>query len=136
MPSTTPKNVRIEKTTGTGVEIDWDDGHKSVYPFQRLRDACPCATCDDEREKTGTPMGEAPKPKAPAAAFPMYKDPIRPNEVTPVGKYAISFNWNDGHHTGIYSWEYLRMICPCAECKATREAGGKLVPGGSGAIFG
>ena len=134
MPSTTPKAVRVEKTTGTGMEIDWSDGHKSVFTFQYLRDACPCATCDDEREKTGTPMGEAPKKKA--AAFPMYKDPVRPTEVTPVGKYAISFVWNDGHKTGIYSWEYLRTMCPCAECKAIRAAGGKLVPGGSGAVFG
>ena len=134
MPSTTPAAVRVEKSTGTGVEIDWDDGHKSAYKFQYLRDACPCATCDDAREKTGTPMGQAPKNKA--TALPMYKDPIRPTEVTPVGKYAISFNWNDGHSTGIYSWEYLRMMCPCDECKVIRDSGGKLVPGGSGAIFG
>ena len=132
MPSTTPTNVRIEKSRGTGVGIDWDDGHKSLFPFQYLRDACPCATCDDEREKTGAAMGEAPKKKS---ALPMYKDPARPTEVTPVGKYAISFAWNDGHKTGIYSWEYLRMMCPCEECKAIRANGGKLVPGGSGAIF-
>ena len=40
MASTQPKNVRVEKTTGTGVEIDWDDGHKSVFlvpiPARRL----------------------------------------------------------------------------------------------------
>src|SRR2546421_2979816 len=134
MASTQPKAVRVEKTSGAGVEIDWSDDHKSVYSFQYLRDACPCATCDDEREKTGAAMGEAPKKKA--VALPMYKDPMRPTEVTPVGKYAISFVWNDGHKTGIYSWEYLRTMCPCDECKATRAAGGKLVPGGSGAIFG
>ena len=134
MPSTTPEAVRVEKTSGTGMEIDWDDEHKSIFPFQYLRDACPCATCDDEREKTGTAMGEAPKKKA--AALPMFKEPMRPAEVTPVGNYAISFVWNDGHKTGIYSWEYLRMMCPCEECKAIRAAGGRLVPGGSGAIFG
>jgi DUF971 family protein len=133
MPSTEPKAVRVNKTSGTGMEIDWADGHKSVYTFQRLRDACPCAMCDDEREKSGAQFGEAPKPKS---ALPMYREPARPTEVTPVGKYAISFVWNDGHQTGIYSWEFLRMICPCEECKAIRAAGGKLVPGGSGAIYG
>ncbi|MCU1283716.1 MAG: hypothetical protein JWO13_66 [Acidobacteriales bacterium] len=136
MPSSEPKNVRVNKTSGTGMEIDWEDGHRSAYKFQLLRDACPCATCDDEREKAGVGFGEAPKPAAAKGALPMYKEPVRPTEVTPVGKYAISFVWNDGHRTGIYSWEFLRMICPCEECKVIRAAGGRLVPGGSGAIYG
>jgi DUF971 family protein len=134
MPSTQPQNVRVNKTTGTGMEIDWSDGHRSQYKFQYLRDACPCAMCDDEREKSGAEVGEAPKPKK--GSLPMYHDPARPTEVAPVGKYAISFVWNDGHRTGIYSWEFLRVICPCEECKAIRAAGGKLVAGGSGAILG
>jgi DUF971 family protein len=128
-----PKSVRVNKTTGTGMEIDWKDGHQSVYKFHFLRDACPCALCDDEREKSGADFGEPPRPKP--GALPMYRDPARPTEVSAVGKYAISFVWNDGHTNGIYSWEYLRMLCPCDECKAIRAEGGKLVAGGSGAIF-
>jgi DUF971 family protein len=50
----------------------------------------------------------------------MFKAAARPAEVKPVGKYAISFAWNDGHQHGIYSWEYLRDNCPCEECKARR----------------
>ena len=55
MPSdaVTPKKVRVKKTEGTGVEIDWKDGHQSVWTFAWLRNACPCATCHEEREKTG-----------------------------------------------------------------------------------
>jgi DUF971 family protein len=34
-----------------------------------------------------------------------------------VGRYALSFHWNDGHQSGIYSWEYLRRVCQCEECK-------------------
>jgi DUF971 family protein len=34
-----------------------------------------------------------------------------------VGRYALQFNWADGHSSGIYSWEYLRRMCQCAECK-------------------
>jgi DUF971 family protein len=34
-----------------------------------------------------------------------------------VGQYALQFEWSDGHHTGIYSFEYLRELCPCPECK-------------------
>jgi DUF971 family protein len=38
-----------------------------------------------------------------------------------MGKYAIRFTWNDKHEHGIYSWDYLRYVCPCAECRAHRE---------------
>jgi DUF971 family protein len=50
----------------------------------------------------------------------MFKAAARPTQVEPVGKYAIRFTWNDGHQHGIYSWEFLREHCPCAECKARR----------------
>src|SRR4051794_20053020 len=126
-----PKAIRVNKTSGTGVEIDWQDGHQSTYKFQYLRDACPCATCDDDREKTGAEIGEPPKPKG---GLPMFREPARPVEVTPVGKYAISFVWNDGHRTGIYSWEFLRIMCPCEECKKLRAEAGPIIPGGSGAM--
>ncbi len=55
-----PAKVRIHKTEGTGLEIDWKDGHKSAWTFAWLRNACPCATCHDEREKSGRAPGEAP----------------------------------------------------------------------------
>lgn len=105
-------------TTGTGVEIEWKDGHLSVYSFPFLRDACPCALCNEERERDGRHPGDPIKPVA--GALPMFKAAARPAEVKPVGKYAISFAWNDGHQHGIYSWEYLRDNCPCEECKARR----------------
>ena len=38
--------------------------------------------------------------------------------VEAVGSYALQFNWNDGHSTGIYTWEWLWAACPCAECLA------------------
>ena len=111
----TPAKVRVHKTEGTGVEIDWKDGHRSAWNFAWLRDACPCATCHEEREHNGRKPGEA-KPK-PQALLQMYEAPARPVEVTPVGKYALKFKWNDGHEAGIYSWEYLRRVCNCEACK-------------------
>jgi DUF971 family protein len=27
-----------------------------------------------------------------------------------VGDYAIQITWDDGHNTGIYSWEYLSEL--------------------------
>jgi DUF971 family protein len=111
-----PKSVKINLTSGTGMEIEWKDGHRSSYTFAFLRDACPCALCEDERGKSGRKPGEAPK-LAPGA-LPMFKAAARPLSAGQVGKYAVRFAWNDNHDLGIYSWLYLREICPCAECKA------------------
>jgi DUF971 family protein len=36
--------------------------------------------------------------------------------VAPVGNYALQFRWSDGHDTGIYTFEYLRKLCPCPHC--------------------
>ncbi len=110
----TPAKVRVKKTEGTGVEIDWKDGHESRWNFAWLRNACPCATCHEDREKTGRAPGR-PKPK-PQTLLAMYEAPPRPIDVTPVGNYAVRFKWNDGHESGLYSWEYLRRICQCNRC--------------------
>ena len=115
----TPAKVKVMKTEGTGVAIEWKDGHKSEWGFAWMRDACPCATCHDERDKSGRQPGE-PKPKAKTLLV-MYEAPARPVEVTPVGKYALKFKWSDGHEAGIYSWEYLRRVCGCDECLAQRR---------------
>jgi DUF971 family protein len=114
--ATEPARVRVQKTTGTGIEIDWKDGHQSSWNFTWLRDACPCATCHEERGATGRRPGE-PKPQPPTL-LQMYKAPPRPESVAPVGRYAISFRWNDGHQSGIYSWDYLRRSCQCGSCQA------------------
>ena len=111
-----PLKVRVKKTEGTGVEIDWVDGHHSEWSFAWLRHACPCATCHDERERDGREPGVA-RPR-PQALLMLYEAPPRPVEVIPAGKYAVAFKWNDGHSAGIYSWEYLRRVCQCAACSA------------------
>jgi DUF971 family protein len=40
-----------------------------------------------------------------------------------VGQYALHFDWSDGHTTGIYSYDYLRRICPCHACMAAAAGG-------------
>ena len=113
-----PKSVKVNVTTGTGMDIEWKDGHHSSYSFVYLRDACPCALCDEERGKTGRKPGDPPK-LAPGA-LPMFKPAAKPAAAEPLGRYAIKFSWNDGHELGIYSWQFLRDVCPCEECKAVR----------------
>jgi DUF971 family protein len=112
--SVTPEKVRVKITEGTGLEIDWQDGHRSSWSFAWLRDACPCATCIDERKAQGRKTGQ-PKSK-PTTLLPMYTPPAKPASAQGVGRYAIQFNWQDGHSGGIYSWDYLRRHCQCAEC--------------------
>ncbi len=117
--STDPKSVDVRLTAGTGMEIEWKDGHRSSYSFQFLRDACPCALCNEEREKAGREPGQ-PATAAPGA-LPMFKAVAKPTQAEGVGRYAIRFTWNDGHEHGIYGWDYLREVCPCAECVEARK---------------
>lgn len=114
-----PKSVKVNLTTGSGVEIVWKDGHPSAYTFKFLRDACPCALCEDERGKTGRKAGE-PEKTAPGA-LPMFKPATKALAAEAVGKYALKFSWSDNHDLGIYSWAYLREICPCGECKRSEK---------------
>src|ERR1700761_2115932 len=83
-----PKSVKVNVTTGTGMDIEWDDGHHTHYNFQWLRDACPCATCVEERNQDHRKAGEP--AKRPASVLPMYKEPAKPQGVTPVGRYALN----------------------------------------------
>ena len=119
----TPEKVRVLITEGKGLEIDWADGHRSAWSFAWLRNACPCATCNDERSQQGRKPGQ-PKPK-PAELLPMYAPPAKPASAQAVGRYALQFNWQDGHTAGIYSWDFLRRNCRCTECRFSRgETGG------------
>jgi DUF971 family protein len=115
----TPAKVRVLLTEGKGLEIDWTDGHRSAWSFPWLRDACPCATCNEERKLEGRKPGQ-PKAK-PAALLPMYTAPPKPASAHAVGRYALQFNWADGHSGGIYSWDYLRRVCQCRECTFAAE---------------
>jgi DUF971 family protein len=110
----TPDKVRVLLTEGKGLEIDWMDGHKSAWSFAWLRNGCPCATCNEERKLDGRKPGQA-KVK-PAQLLPMYAPPAKPASAHAVGRYALQFNWLDGHSGGIYSWDYLRRHCQCQEC--------------------
>ena len=118
--ATDPKSVKVNLTSGNGVDIEWKDGHLSQYKFPYLRDACPCALCDEERSKSGREPGQPVELKP--GELPMFKAAVKPESAEAVGKYAIRFNWNDGHQLGIYSWKWLREICPCPECAAANKA--------------
>jgi DUF971 family protein len=85
------------------IEITWSDGMTAVSPARLLRDACPCATC---REKRAAPV-------TPALLPVLTAEEVAPLEIVgmqPVGQYAYSIEFSDGHSSGIYTLEYLREL--------------------------
>jgi len=113
-PRKKPTGIKIHVSTGAGVDIVWSDGHSSHYDFVYLREQCPCATCNDERAKKADFHSE---PRtATASLLPMFKPKPKARAAHPVGNYAVQIEFTDGHNTGIYSYDYLRTICPCATC--------------------
>lgn len=112
-----PEHIAISKSKG--INIDWKDGHRSAYSNAYLRDHCPCASCTGAH---GTePQKSNYSAQTPANPFQMYKPALKMSGVEECGHYAIRILWNDGHNTGIYSYEHLREICPCAECAGLRQ---------------
>lgn len=115
-----PASVKIHVSSGAGVDIAWADGHSSHFDFVYLRDHCPCATCNDERAKKES-LADSSAAFRSSPALPMFKPKPRAQSAQAVGQYAIQISFSDGHSTGIYSYDLLRSICPCAECStATR----------------
>jgi DUF971 family protein len=105
-----PVSIEADRATGE-VAIAWDDGHRSVYGSELTRWACPCAEC----------KGEWGRPGVLASLTQLPPDETILVDVQAVGQYAIMPIWASGHQSGIYSFEYLRDLCPCAECRSTAQ---------------
>lgn len=88
------------------LRLTWSDDHVAEYLYDYLRGWCPCAGCQGH---TGKIRYQAP----------VY--PVTATTILPVGNYAISIAWSDGHGTGIYRYDFLREICPCGRCGGVRE---------------
>jgi DUF971 family protein len=122
-----PASVKVHVSSGAGVDITWADNHSSHYDFAYLREECPCAMCNDERQKKAAgqqkdmqlkkenaPLGVPPAVSSPL--LPMFKPRLTAKAAHAVGNYALQIDFNDGHATGIFSFDFLRTICPCEEC--------------------
>jgi len=117
-----PASVKVHVSSGAGVDITWADNHASHYDFAYLREECPCATCNEKRDQQQQNDQQHPGSKSTpisSPVLPMFKPKIRAQSATQVGNYAVQINFNDGHNTGIFSYEHLRTICPCSDCAAT-----------------
>lgn len=106
--STDPVDYRLEEAQRLLV-VRWRDGHESRYGFDDLRMVCPCADCRTAEKPTGGLQ---------VLTGPVVRHgEIRIVEISLVGRYALSFTWSDGHRTGIYSFDFLRQLCPCEACR-------------------
>lgn len=112
-----PEHIAISKSKG--IKIDWKGGHTSEYTCAWLRDECPCATCTGAH---GTEPQKSTYAQPAKDPFQLYKPAIKMLSVEPAGNYALRIHWNDGHNTGIYTYEHLRRICPCPQCSVERNS--------------
>ncbi len=107
------KPVLIKQTGADGLSITWDDHHISPLTFKLLRDECPCAECKGE-----TVLLHSYQPQAQVHRPGRYEL----KSLQQVGSYAIQITWGDGHATGLYSWQYLRGLCACNECRMNKPS--------------
>ncbi|MET0772669.1 MAG: DUF971 domain-containing protein [Candidatus Limnocylindrales bacterium] len=113
-----PARVHADRAART-LDIEWSDGHRTSYDFERLRWMCPCAYCRGEAGQPGwldsnPTLGEA---------------QVTLTDVALVGQYALAPTWADGHHTGYYTFSLLRSACPCPEDTARRASNPHQVHG-------
>ena len=103
-PGLAPAPTEVELRSADEIlKVTWDDGHRSVFSLKYIRGFCPCAECQGHSAGDWT--------------YIECETPPVLEEIQEVGNYAISLRWQDGHETGIYSWEVLRELCPCTSCQ-------------------
>ena len=97
--------MRLEPTNiqqiGDQLAIAWNDGTESFLKLELLRHACPCAGCGGEPDVLGHVV--RPHVSYMDKSFELIGFDL-------VGGYALQPRWADGHHTGIYSFTYLRRL--------------------------
>ena len=96
MASEIPTEIRLKKDRQTLV-VTFDGGAGEIsLPAEYLRVESPSAEV----------QGHGPDEKK---IVPGKKD-VRISDVLPVGHYAVRLVFDDGHDTGIYTWDYLATL--------------------------
>ena len=93
--------------------LSWSDGHESSHDWESLRWACPCAWC----------AGEGGLPGMLQSKQSLSTEETTLINVEPVGRYGLTPVWEDGHKTGIYTYEKLRASCQCDKCRQKKPKG-------------
>ena len=90
-----PVEIRCKREAKL-LEIDFDDGRSFELPAELLRVESPSAEV----------QGHSPTQKTIVAG----KKNVGIKGVEPVGTYAIRIRFDDGHDTGLYTWDWLYRI--------------------------
>ncbi len=90
-----PTEVRLHRKSRV-LSLAYADGTQYPLPCELLRVHSPSA------EVRGHGEGER--------ILQTGKKYVNITEVEPVGNYALRFRFDDGHDSGIYSWEYLEDL--------------------------
>lgn len=90
-----PTELRLKKAEHC-LEIDFNDGRKSRLPAEYLRVESPSA------EVQGHGAGQ----KTLVAG----KRHVAISGIEPVGHYAVRLLFDDGHDTGLFTWDYLYRL--------------------------
>ncbi|MGP6159245.1 MAG: P-loop NTPase [Vulcanimicrobiaceae bacterium] len=98
--------IGFRKRDPRTLSVLWEDGRRDDFDVRDLRLACRCALCVEEM--SGQPLLD---PKG-------VRQDVAPRTIRSVGNYAITLEWNDGHSTGIYSFEHLQAL---AELNASAQ---------------
>lgn len=91
----TPTDIKLHKKTAL-LELAYADGGNYSLPAEFLRVYSPSA------EVRGHGQGQE--------VLQVGKLNVKIGKIEPVGHYAVRLHFDDGHDTGIYSWEYLREL--------------------------
>lgn len=91
----TPTEIRYDKESRT-LTVSYEDGKSWDYTAEYLRVYSPSA------EVRGHAPGEE--------VLQVGKEDVQIEKIEPVGNYAVSIAYDDGHDTGIYSWEWLYSL--------------------------
>ncbi len=108
-PDLVPTSYELDEDHAL-LHLSWSDGHESLHSYEALRRACPCAWCSGEGGFAGNM----------SATTPLSPEMVTLYELTMVGRYGLTPIWGDGHKTGIYTYERLRGMCECDECRLAR----------------
>lgn len=90
-----PKKVE-RRDEDRNLHITWRSGATVTLPYDELRGYCPCAGCQGHMVQE--------------IRFRPPRSPVQPLVVSPVGNYALSILWSDGHSTGIYRFDFLAEL--------------------------
>ena len=97
--------IALERLPDGRLRITWSDDVARVYTIQKLRNACPCADCRENRS-----TAELNATIKPHVSGPDELRPLTLSGMKPVGNYAYSLTFSDGHDTGIYTYDLLREL--------------------------